>query len=180
VVAQRRGFALLPPERLQTVIQASAAKQRARLIQTYEERFWARVRRGLKDECWLWVGPRTSQGYGTVKYLGQTRKAHREAYRLARGEIPDGMHVLHDCDNPPCCNPNHFTLGTNFDNVTDKVRKGRQQDNRGDKNGRAKLTIENVLFIRSSSESGASLARRFGVTGVLVNRIRRRKAWRHV
>lgn len=97
-----------------------------------ETRFWALVARGATQECWPWCGATSPKGYGkfstgprrTRKFL----RAHRFAWELSNGEIPQGMQVLHACDNPGCCNPRHLFLGTNDDNVRDKVSKGRQRN----------------------------------------------------
>ena len=87
-----------------------------------EQRFWEKV---LKTEsCWIWVGCKQS-GYGFIFGVGG---AHRAAWKLLRGEIPDGMEVLHNCpggDNPACVNPAHLWLGTHADNMRDMKEKGR-------------------------------------------------------
>ena len=83
---------------------------------------WDRVRIGTSTECWPYEGPRSEDGYGIV---GRQGKAHRLAYVERCGPIPEGMHVLHHCDTPPCCNPAHLFLGTNHDNVLDRHDKGR-------------------------------------------------------
>jgi hypothetical protein len=90
--------------------------------------------------------------------------------------------VCHRCDNPPCCNPDHLWLGTNADNVADKMAKGRQpvQDQRGERNTAAKLTAADVEKIRGMIRAGMTniaIAARFGVTHQLISRIRRGKAW---
>lgn len=84
--------------------------------------FWDRVAKCGPDDCWEWQGPRHSAGYGKVGMDGRTQLAHRVAYGLDR--IPDGMLVLHHCDNPPCCNISHLFLGTYQDNYDDMIAKG--------------------------------------------------------
>jgi hypothetical protein len=76
--------------------------------------------------CWEWAGKINSSGYATVSHLGEWLPANRVSWLLHNGEIPDVMHVLHSCDNRRCTNPGHLFLGTNIDNIADKVSKGRQ------------------------------------------------------
>ena len=90
--------------------------------------FWAMLPDGVvgaKDECWEWTDGCDGDGYGVVGAGGKTVRAHRVAWEVAHGPIPDGVHVLHQCDNPPCINPAHLFLGTQADNMADKVAKGR-------------------------------------------------------
>lgn len=91
---------------------------------TLAERLWARVERRGPGECWEWTAHRLPKGYGV---FGPGVVAHRVAWEVAHGPIPDGLHVLHTCDNPPCCNPGHLRLGTPQDNVDDMMRKGRSR-----------------------------------------------------
>jgi len=93
----------------------------------YIERFWARVKKGKPDECWEWTASKNPKGYGWFRpgSKGCPFHAHRIAWRIANGPVPVGLCVLHRCDNPPCCNPHHLFLGTQLDNVRDKVQKGR-------------------------------------------------------
>lgn len=88
---------------------------------TLEDRFWRFVTPGAVSNCWEWTGSRNNHGYGT---LGD-QYAHRVSYELHRGAIPDGLVVLHQCDNPPCVNPNHLGMGTQWDNVQDARLKKR-------------------------------------------------------
>lgn len=96
-------------------------------------RFWARVDASAgPDECWPWQGPVRSKGYGVwTLFTGPAARrvpqvASRIAWELAHGAIPDGLWVLHHCDNPPCVNPRHLFLGTHQDNEDDKTAKGRR------------------------------------------------------
>lgn len=93
---------------------------------TRESRFWAKVdTAGGIDACWPWSGNRIAKGYGIFTHRGRNAGAHRTAYQYAVGQIPDGLWVLHRCDNPPCCNPAHLWLGTATDNNRDMIAKGR-------------------------------------------------------
>lgn len=97
------------------------------------EDFWsileAHAENSSGNECWIWAGKRTRFGYGRVFVNGRTNTAHRVAWGVVNGPIPDGLCVCHDCpggDNPSCFRPSHLWLGTDADNMADKVRKGRQ------------------------------------------------------
>lgn len=89
-----------------------------------EERFWAKVNK--TETCWLWTGAKQRLGYGHIS-IGNDRftSAHRLAYELANGPIPDGLFACHRCDNPACVRPDHLFLGTQQDNLRDAWRKGR-------------------------------------------------------
>lgn len=84
-------------------------------------------------ECRVYASAADKDGYGLFQVHGYAMRAHRVAWMLWRGEIPDGMFVLHRCDNPPCCNPDHLFLGTSRDNIDDMLRKGRQA--KGERHG---------------------------------------------
>jgi hypothetical protein len=98
-------------------------------------RLWARVERGQPDECWEWQGARSDgrkpyeRRYGIIRRSvdegGGRVATHRLAWEVTNGPVPDGLQVLHSCDNPPCCNPAHLWLGTHADNMADMARKGR-------------------------------------------------------
>lgn len=92
--------------------------------------FWLHVHRLSKDECWNYLGLLDSAGYGRFTVNGKAEGAHRISYELTHGYVPDGMHVLHKCDNPTCVNPNHLFAGTALDNMQDKCRKGRHHNNK--------------------------------------------------
>ncbi len=87
--------------------------------------FWSRVLTGSVDECWPWLGARMTNGYGKLTYGGWNVSAHRLSYVLAFGPIPEGMCILHKCDNPRCVNPAHLRAGTQLENMQDMHAKGR-------------------------------------------------------
>jgi hypothetical protein len=103
------------------------AQRKARAAESLPERFERFVVRA--DGCWGWSGAINQGGYPTIHVQGarghRVAKAHRVSWTLFRGDIPDGLHVLHSCDNRVCTNPDHLWLGTNADNVADREAKGR-------------------------------------------------------
>jgi hypothetical protein len=127
------------------------------------------------EGCWLWLGS-LSKGYGHIRINGVHRKANRVSYELFIGPIPEGMDVLHKCDNPPCVRPDHFFPGTHTDNMKDCISKKRNAF--GERHGRVKLTDEQVKEIRRvyslGNSSHQSLAEIFGVTDAQIGRIIRR------
>jgi hypothetical protein len=145
-------------------------------------RFMASFRQENGEQrCWEWSGARLPRGYGVIRVHGEQMKAHRYAWQLFCGPIPDGLWVLHRCDNPPCVNPKHLFLGTHADNVADKVAKGRHT--KGEQFRQAKLTDAAVHQIRTLRAQGMSIhniGRRFGIGKSSVSRIVRRQSWRHV
>ena len=129
--------------------------------------------------CWLWTELLTTNGYGRFYMDGSVVRAHRAAWLLFRGSIPNGMFVCHHCDVPCCVNPNHLFIGTPRDNYIDMVKKGRLVVTPmvGQANGRAKLSPEQVMEIRLSTESQRLSAARYGVTKTLIRKIRKRQLW---
>lgn len=128
-------------------------------------RFWPRVQKDGAGGCWLWIGTKTNEGYGTIRVGEKLCVSHRVGWELVKGPIPDGMLALHKCDNPSCVNPDHLFLGTNADNAQDKMRKGRATW--GARSATAKLTEAAVLEMRRRARAGettANLARAYGVT----------------
>ena len=102
----------------------------------------SRVEVNAETGCWEWQGARASRGYGTIWINGSSCVVSRVMFAESRGPIPDGLWVLHRCDNPPCCNPDHLFLGTHQDNVDDRVRKGR--GTKGERVPVSKLTAEDI------------------------------------
>ena len=155
-------------------------------------RFWSKVsksgpeaRDGL-GPCWTWTAGRFVFGYGIVQTSNprRTTTAHRVSYELAHGPIPAGMAVCHRCDNPPCVNPDHLFLGTQAENLRDMYAKGRGSKQCGEEASAAKLTEDDVREIRrahaAKEDTMVAIGARFGVTGMAVSGIVRRKNWRHV
>lgn len=89
------------------------------------DKFWKKVRRGDPNSCWIWLAGKDQQGYGAFRVRCVYHRAHRVAYTIAKGPIPDGMVVMHSCDTPSCVNPAHLSVGTDADNVRDMHKKGR-------------------------------------------------------
>lgn len=150
------------------------------------EDIWQRVDQGGPNECWEFTGATSGDGYGSVNLNGKTVGAHRIAWEAAHGPIPPGLHVLHKCDHPSCCNPGHLFLGTHADNMADRSRKGRtnrESRNAGSLNGYSRLTEETVRWARGQIAAGRSrgaVARDLNVHRATVGYAVAGKTWRHV
>ncbi len=146
-------------------------------------RFWKKVNKDgpiVRPElgpCWIWTGSIDIGGYGHLYFGGRgskEAKAHRIAWLLVNGPIPNGLLVLHKCDNRPCIRPDHMFIGTAGDNARDAVAKGRWR--MGERNGNAKLTDADVPEIRrrlAAGEKQRDLAAVFKVSQHLIGLVNR-------
>lgn len=139
--------------------------------------------------CWIWRGNvNTATGYGRLFFRGRNLFAHRVSFGLHHGPIPDGMNVCHHCDNPPCVNPEHLFLGTDRDNVDDKMRKGRWGGGvtRGSRHHHAVLDesqvseIKGLLRLPHFHGKYAQMGRAFGVDECAIHHIKSGRSWAHV
>lgn len=172
----------------------------------YVARFWSKVNkdgptpthRPELGKCWVWTAGKFWCGYGCYTTNKKTYYAHRFSYTLSKGEIKNGVQVLHKCDNRACVNPAHFFTGTNMDNVDDKVFKKRQSKGkahgdavraaqpRGENAPTTKLTEQQVIEIRQAYQprkhgSGPrALGLRYGVKPQTIQAIIARKTWVHI
>lgn len=129
--------------------------------------------------CWDWPGKTNAYGYGLITDGARDVRAHRAAWEVMHGPIPDGMNVLHRCDRPGCINAvNHLFLGTHADNTADKVAKDRHP--RGERQWHARLTEQSVREIRVATGTHTRIGEQFGVTRTTVRDIKTRRRWRHV
>lgn len=154
----------------------------------FKERFWAKVDIKGADECWNWKGAKCSGGYGSFwvtdnsinphKVIG----SHKVAYELIHGKIHEGLSVLHRCDNPACCNPNHLFLGTQECNVRDMENKHRGSHPKGEHHGLSKLTESQVKEIRSlyrtNKYSQRDIANKFNVSQYTIMSIVNGVTWK--
>lgn len=144
------------------------------------KRFWDKVKK--TDACWEWQACCVKNGYGQFRADGGSRVyAHRMSWSLSVGQIPCDMDVLHECDNRKCVNPAHLFLGTNQDNIDDKVQKNRQS--RGSRSNRTDLTEQDVLEILRLHRSGISAVRiagMFPTSRQAIGEMVKGKSWKHV
>jgi hypothetical protein len=150
------------------------AKTKGEKLKTIQKRFEAKFEKGGSGDCWEWTACKNRNGYGTFKLSGRRQSAHRVSYQLYVEEIPDGLHVLHRCDNPGCVRPEHLFIGTHTDNMRDCENKARRVHQSGEKNGGAKLTAAQVVEIRERFAAGElqiDLAKEFGVARETISRI---------
>jgi len=168
-----------------------AKKTYGPVVRHPSQRFWSKVRKGGPDECWEWIGAKHPDGYGFI-YAGPSydknvrfTKVHRLSYEMHNGAIPDGLYVLHHCDNPSCVNPKHLYAGTQQQNVRDRAvrRRGKEHRQNGENNDNSKLTEKDVKAIITMLQAGKRqgvIATAFGISQPYVSKIVHRKSWKHL
>jgi len=155
------------------------------VMDNLKERFWQKVDKEFAPPCWIWTAAKDRHGYGCISRGGRGTgiSAHRASYELHYGIIPEGLCVLHHCDNPSCVRPDHLFLGTQLDNVSDMMQKNRHHSSffpKHEQHWNAKLSWEKVDSIRariSLGESKILLAREYGVSKTAIKLIAARKTW---
>lgn len=146
-----------------------------------KKRIWLCSKADSKTGCWIWQKGKDKDGYGQFSFKNRMYKAHRVAYRLFVGPIPRGMQVLHTCDDTSCVNPKHLFLGTNIDNVADRVQKDRSC--KGVDHLNSKLTEDQVKEIKKrllGTETISGIARDYPVDRKVISRIKAGSAWAHI
>ena len=150
------------------------------------DRFWEKVDRSTPDACWEWTAPLAVHGYGQFLMDYKMYGAHRVAYMLTKGVIPEGKVVMHTCDNRACVNPNHLVVGTQAENLEDMTRKGRRRVGPciGSRNGTAILNEDDVAAVRAMALTRRftqeQIGKLFGIDQTTVSLIVTRKKWKHV
>jgi hypothetical protein len=130
--------------------------------------------------CLLWIGGKSSSGYGIFTIKHKPYLAHRISYGLFNGEVPQDQYVCHKCDNKLCVNPDHLFLGSASDNMQDMIAKGRGNKRKGEAHVNSKLDWDKVKEIRSyigQRGMGVALARKFGVSGAVITEVQKNRTW---
>jgi len=148
------------------------------------ERLMDRLTYEPNTGCWLWPGNINHKGYGQIG-VGKSGMAttHKTAFLHFKGEIAPGLQIMHSCDVPCCCNPDHLRLGTHQDNVDDKMRKGRHVAGRtnklrGAQNGNSRLTQEQAEHIKRREMKASDYAEKYAVSKQTVYSIQAGRTWR--
>ena len=144
------------------------------------DRFWEKVDRFSNPSgCWEWMAAKTQWGYGVLRTNNRNMHSHRVSWGLHFGTVPEGLCVLHKCDNRGCVRPDHLFLGTYRDNLHDMLVKGRSNYARGEKAGQAKLKEHEVCKIRKmrGSMSAREIGEMFGVSGSAIAGIFSERSW---
>jgi len=165
--------------------QSEAQTKRDAINKEDRIRFRKKINIKGKDECWEWQAAVDSCGYGRFGFRKELLSAHRFAWIIAFGEIPSGIHVLHSCDNPPCCNPCHLFLGSHQDNMADRNNKGRSNggSKSGEDNPACRYTNKDILKIREMLRKGHTqreVAFMFNTIQLIISAIHLRKYWKHI
>lgn len=148
------------------------------------QRFWSKVDKS--GECWEWQACRDIGGYGLFRIggrRGKTWKAHRFAWVLTFGPIPDGVLVLHHCDNRRCVRPDHLYLGDQVANMRDRLQRNRESYQMGSRTNTAKLTEADIPVIRARLAAGEIprvIAEDYGVSRAAIAAVKTGLTWSYV
>lgn len=162
---------------------AAYVERSANLDDATRRRFWSKVDRRSDDECWEWQAHVQVNGYGSFSHKSHSMYAHRVSWMIAYGDIPEGMCVLHRCDNRCCVNPHHLFLGTYGDNNADMHEKGRANHPAAERHPRTHLTWDDVRTIRhryltDDNLLQADLAQEYGVANCTIKSIVCNQTWK--
>lgn len=150
----------------------------------WQIRLWGYIKILTGNKCWEWGGAKNKLGYGIIAIENRPQLAHRMAWESTHGQIPKGICVLHKCDNPPCCNPNHLFTGKNADNVADRHKKGRSRGGAlyGENHPNSKISDHQVIRIREiySHKIREKLASQYGVSPKTIEEIANRRKRKNV
>lgn len=142
-------------------------------------RFWKKVHKG--QSCWTWIGAKHEQGYGVLFVKGGTRlRAHRLSWILHNGDIPQGLWVLHRCDNTRCVNPKHMYVGTHADNMRDCIDRRTMRHGEGHPNRVVSEADVREIRALSGSMSFVAIGKRYGISARTACDIAHRVWWKHV
>lgn len=184
--------------RWEDLVVLNPAQQRRKLLERMASsvggpaRFWRKANVGNPEVCWPWLSGQFNDGDGYGQFaiscggrknlIKHRYRAHRVAYFLTHGVLPDDLCVCHTCDNPICVNPRHLFLGTGIQNVQD--RNNKKRDAKGEQHGMHKLTTKDILEIRrlrvTKKLPYSALGKMFGVSTTHAGFIVRKESWKHV
>lgn len=155
------------------------------MIKAIRKHVWKRG----PNECWIWYPIIDRYGQMHIHYYNngirtmETFRPHRVAYVIANGPFDWDLNINHTCDNPPCCNPGHLWPGTQQEGMADMLNKGRRASTKGEKNGRAKLTpddIKKIFFKRAMGYTLKELGKEFSVSFGQIGHILNHGRWEHL
>lgn len=135
------------------------------------------------NDCLIWLGGVDHYGYGRITIEHKRYRVHRVMYEMVYNPIPDNKVIMHSCDIPNCVEPEHLSVGTQYENIMDAFRKGRNGSAYGEKQSNTILTAEKVIAIREEHKryhSLKELAKKYGVSVSSINQIVRGKRWNHL
>lgn len=153
-------------------------------IKEIEDKFWGKVKITSEEDCWEWQSYCGKDGYARVQFRVNGNKLHERGHRVStclelKRDIEDTEVVRHSCDNPPCVNPNHLKVGNHYENVMDRVKRGRSAT--GEENGKSQLTRKQVSRVYDSFQAFVKeKAENLGVDEKTIRCICNEKTWKNV